>query len=177
MLITLDSLVISRREFGETSCFIDVLTEEYGVIEVVAKGVKKLNSPFASSTGIFTYSTFCLNKKNLRYTLNSAKCKNSFHQLSDDLISLSLAAYFAELVKFTQPPEQSSGEVLKMMLIALTELEHGIEHGRVKSDFEYKLIHALGIAHPELQVEHSERYLLNSLDRGFRTLDYFKSLM
>jgi DNA repair protein RecO (recombination protein O) len=177
MLITIDGLVISRREFGDTSCFIDIFTAEFGVIETAAKGVKRLNSPLSQPTGLFAYSTFCLNKSNLKYNINSAKCKHVFHGLSGDLLSFSLAAYFAELVKFTQLPEQSSGETLKAMLIALTELEHGEQHNKVKSTFEHKLIHALGIAPPDLHPAHSEQYLLEHIGRGFKTLDYFKSLL
>lgn len=176
MLITIDGLVISRRAFGDTSCFIDIFTSEYGVIEVIAKGVKKLNNPLAQSTGLFAYSSFCLNKNNLKYNINSAKCKHVFHGLSGDLVHFSLAAYFAELIKYTQLPEQSSGEVLKAALIAFTELEHGERHSRVKTAFEVKLIRALGIAHPELNPEQSEMYLLEQLGRGFKTLDYYKSL-
>ena len=180
MLITIDGLVVSRREFGETSCFIDILTKEYGVIEVAAKGIRKLNSPIGASTGLFSYSTFCLNKSNLRYTINSAKCKRGFHGLSSDLSALALASYFAELVRFTQLPEQSSGDVLKLMLIALTELEHESPHAQVKSAFEMGLIHSLGIMPPNLSPQnsekHSEQYLLEHLGRGFKSLDYYNNL-
>ncbi|MCL2070806.1 MAG: DNA repair protein RecO [Oscillospiraceae bacterium] len=177
MLVNVDGLVISRRDFGDSSCFVDIFTGEYGVIEVAAKGVKKLNNPLAQPTGLFTYSAFCLNKKNLKYTINSAKCKHGFHSLSGDLSALSLASYFAELVKFTQLPEQSAGETLKSMLIALTELEHGSPHEQVKSTFEMKLIHALGINHPKLKTEDSEKYLLYHLGKTFKTLDYYKGMV
>ena len=176
MLITIDGLVTGRREYGDTSCFIDIFTGEYGVIEVLAKGVKKLNSPLAQPTGLFAYSSFCLNKSNLKYTINSAKCKHVFHAISHDLTSFALAAYFAELVKYTQLPEQSSVSVLKAMLIALTELEHNEPHDSVKSKFEFELIDALGISHADLNPEHTEKHLLYHLGRGFKTLDYFKSL-
>ena len=36
MLVTVDGIVIGRRSIGENSCFIDVLTDEYGVIEATA---------------------------------------------------------------------------------------------------------------------------------------------
>lgn len=176
VLITTDGLVTGRRGFGETSCFADILTAEYGVVEVVAKGVKKLNNPLAQPVGLFAYSSFCLNKNGLKYIVNSAKCKHVFHKLSGDLAAFSLAAYFAELVKYTQMPEQASGTVLKDMLIALTELEYGVEHDTVKRTFEFRLIHSLGIAPPELKPEQSEYCLLEHFGRGFKTLDYYKQL-
>ena len=179
MLITIDGLVISRREFGDTSCFLDIFTKEYGVIEVIAKGVKKINSPLAQSTGLFTYSTFCLNKRDLRYTINSAKCKMSFHHLSSDLQRLALAAYFAELVKFTATPEQDSGGSLRLMLIALYELcrnpaKYTIE--QIKERFEKGLATELGFDE-EVNTISAEAHLLHHLEKeSFRSLDYYRSL-
>jgi DNA repair protein RecO (recombination protein O) len=177
MLVTIDGLVISRREFGDTSCFIDIFTKEYGVIEVAAKGVKKLNSPLAQPTALFAFSTFCLNKRNLRYTVNSAKCKLTFHEIAGDLKRLALAAYFAELIKFTATPEQDSGGMLRFMLIALYELNrdrYTIE--RIKSDFEVNISNESGFAE-EVNTISAEAHLLHHLEReSFKTLDYYKSL-
>jgi DNA repair protein RecO (recombination protein O) len=177
MLITVDGLVISRREFGDTSCFIDVFTKEYGVIEVMARGVKKLNSALAQPTALFSYSAFCFNKRDLRYTINSAKCKHSFHQLSGDLKRLALAAYFAELVKFTATPEQDSGGSLRLILMALYDLcrdKYTIEEVKVR--FEKGLATELGFDE-EVNSISSEAHLLHHLERGrFKALEYFNSL-
>ena len=84
-----------------TFCFIDILTDEYGVIEVTAHGIRKITSKNAGACGLFAYSKFCLAKSGLKYTLNSAEPKFSFHGISSDLEALSLAAYFAEVIKST----------------------------------------------------------------------------
>jgi DNA repair protein RecO (recombination protein O) len=170
MLITTNGLVVARRQFGDTSCFIDVLTKEYSVIEVTAKGVKRLNSPIAQATGLFTYSEFCFAKNNkLRYTVNSAKANLSFHNLSRDLKRLALASYFAELVKFTATPEQDSGNILRLTLIAMYELcrdRYTVEE--IKSDYERGLARELGFGDGDL-LHHLER-------DSFKSLDYFKEL-
>jgi DNA repair protein RecO (recombination protein O) len=180
MLITTDGLVISRREFSETSCYIDVFTKEYSVIEVLARGVKKINSPLAQPTGLFIYSTFCLKKKNLRYTLNSAVCKYSFHRLSGDLKRFALAAYFVQLIKFTATPEQDSGGVLRLMLIALYELcrdRYTVE--QIKANFETSFARESGFGgeFPADKPDSPEQYLLRQLEvKSFKALDYFKNL-
>ncbi|MCL2633333.1 MAG: DNA repair protein RecO [Oscillospiraceae bacterium] len=196
MLITVDGLVTARREFGDTSCYIDILTKEYGVIEVVAKGVKKLNSPNSAACALFAYATFCLNKKGLNYSLNSAKIKHSFHELANDIKALALAAYFAELIKFTATPEQSSEDILRLMLIGLYELCRGGDLLTVKAVFEVRLAKELGFAPREdttylnLPLEKifkvpvndefinsAEGYLLEQLDvTTFKTLEYFNKL-
>ena len=123
MLVTVEGIVIGRRSIGEASCFIDVLTDEYGVIEVVAHGVKKLTSKNASSANLFSYSKFCFSKTGLRYTLNSAEPKYSFHGVSSDLEYLSLAAYFAEVIKYSSASEQEAKGSLRFMAITLYELD------------------------------------------------------
>ncbi len=129
MLHTYDGIVIGRREIGENSCFIDILTDERGLIEATAHGAKKMNSALLSSASLFAYSTFCLSKNKLRYTVNSAKPKYSFHALGGDIVKLALASYFAQAVKFCTTSEQrqdasakGSDSIVRFFAITLFEL-------------------------------------------------------
>ena len=159
MLVTYDGIVVGRREVGDNSCFIDILTDEQGIVEATAHGAKKINSSLLSSSSIFSYSTFCLNKNKLRYTVNSAKPKFSFHALGGDIEKLALAAYFAQAVKFCTPSEQVQGEGthdshVRFLAVSLYETLHaGNEGGRsilaVKSAFELRYSAMLGFA-PDL---------------------------
>ncbi len=49
MLYTYDGIVVGRREIGDNSCFIDILTDEQGIVEATAHGAKKMNSALLSS--------------------------------------------------------------------------------------------------------------------------------
>lgn len=123
MLFTYDGIVVGRREVGDNSYFLDILTDEKGIIEATANGAKKLNSSIQSSASLFAYSTFCLNKTKLRYTVNSAKPKYSFHELGQDIVKLSLASYFAQVLRFCTPQEQEQHDsVVRFLAIALYEL-------------------------------------------------------
>lgn len=129
MLHTYDGIVVGRREIGENSCFIDILTDERGIIEATAHGAKKINSSLLSSASLFAYSTFCLSKNKLRYTVNSAKPKYSFHAIGEDIVKLALASYFAQAVKFCTTSEQrqdvsaqGSESIVRFFAIALFEL-------------------------------------------------------
>ena len=150
MLITLNGIVIGQRNVGENSRYIDILTEELGVIEVTAHAVKKINSKNAGSTALFTYSKFCLNKSKARYSINSAEPIYSFHKLSADFTALSLAAYFADLIKYTSASEQKSDGLLRFFAISLYELEkENADFSRIKAVFELKLSQVLGLS-PDL---------------------------
>ncbi len=159
MLVTYDGIVVGRREIGDNSCFIDILTDEQGIVEATAHGAKKINSNLLSSASLFSYSTFCLNKNRLRYTVNSAKPKFSFHALGSDIEKLALASYFAQAIKHCTPSEQVQGETahdshVRFFAVSLYETLHaGRDNGRsilaVKSAFELRYSAMLGFA-PDL---------------------------
>lgn len=154
MLVTYDGIVVGRREVGDNSCFIDILTDEQGIVEAAAHGAKKINSSLLSSASLFAYSTFCLNKNKLRYTVNSAKPKYSFHALGGDIEKLALASYFAQAVKYCTPSEQVQGgkrdSHVRFFAVALYETLHAGESGRsisaVKSAFELRYSAMLGFS-------------------------------
>lgn len=151
MLVTVEGIVIGRRSIGEDSCFIDVLTDEYGVIEATAHGVKKLTSKNAGAAALFSYAKFCFAKTGVRYTLNSAEPKYSFHGISGDISALSLAVYFADVIKDTSASEQESKGLLRFMAVTLYELDKKrIPPELIKSVFELHLCAMLGFS-PDLR--------------------------
>ncbi|MCL2077568.1 MAG: DNA repair protein RecO [Oscillospiraceae bacterium] len=150
-MITLNGIIIGQRNVGESSRYLDILTEEFGVIEATAHAIKKINSKNAGSTSLFTYAKFCLNKNNKnRYSINSAEPIYSFHKLSADFTAFSLAAYFAELIKYTSATEQKSDGLLRFFAISLYELEKkDASFSLIKSAFELRLSMILGLS-PDL---------------------------
>ena len=162
MLVTYDGIVVGRREIGENSCFIDILTDEQGIVEATAHGAKKINSSLLSSAALFSYSTFCLNKSKMRYTVNSAKPKFGFHEIGTDIEKLALASYFAQAVKFCTPSEQNQLEGsrdshVRFLAVSLYETLHAGEARTlacVKAAFELRYSVMLGFA-PNLVACHN----------------------
>lgn len=151
MLVTVEGIVIGKRDIGESNCFLDILTGEYGVIEATAHGVKKTNSSNMSASGLFSYSTFCFNKSNYKYTLNSARPKCSFFGLSSDLKKYSLAVYFADIIKYTSTSEQNSEDMLRFLAITLFQLQkENSDCDLIKSVFEFRIASMLGFL-PDLR--------------------------
>ena len=151
MLVTVEGIVIGKRDIGEHNCFLDILTNDFGVIEATAHGIKKLNSKNASSAGLFSYSKFCFNKTNLRYTLNSAEPVCSFYGLSSDLKRYSLAVYLADIIKYTSASEQSSRDMLRFFAVTLYKLQkENADPDIIKAAFELRAASMLGFL-PDLR--------------------------
>ncbi len=151
MLVTVEGIIIGRRTIGENNCFIDVLTDEFGVIEATAHGIRKITSKNAGACSLFAYSKFCFAKSGVKYTLNSAEPKYSFHGISSDLEALSLAAYFAEVIKTTAAPEQEAEGFLRLMAVSLFEIERKrVTLEQIKAVFELRAASMLGFS-PDLR--------------------------
>ncbi len=168
MLHTYDGIVVGRREVGDSACFLDILTDEQGIIEATAHGAKKINSPLLSSASIFAYSKFCLSKSKLRYTINSAKPIYSFHEIGADIEKLALASYFAQAVRFCTPEEQTQDSIVRFFAIALFEIKRAQRLETVRSAFELRFSSMLGYT-PDLRgcfncgcYEHREMFFLPS---------------
>ena len=163
VLVSYEGIVVARREVGDNSCYIDILTDEQGIIEAAAHGAKKMNSSLLSSAALFSYSTFCLSKNKLRYTVNSAKPKYSFHALGSDIDKLALASYFAQAVKFCTPSEQvqsanDADSTVRFFAVSLYETLHGRALVDVKSTFELRYSSMLGFAPSLVACDHCCRY-------------------
>ncbi len=166
MLVTYDGIVIARREAGDSGVYLDILTDEEGLIEAAARGAKKLNSGLLSSSALFSYSTFCFSCSKQRYTLNSAKPKYSFHKLGEDIKRLALACYFAQAVKYCTPELQPQESMVRFFAVSLFETLRSECLENVRAAFELRYSAMLGFC-PNLIAcencgiyEHKEMFFL-----------------
>lgn len=144
-MITAEGIVLKERSVGEQDKFIDILTKESGVLEVSVKGARKINGKSGSSTQLFAYSRFCMNKRGERFYLNSAEPIHIFYDLRSSLTRLSLASYFAEVLRFCTVPEARNNDILRLFLNTLHFLEKGLrEEKLLKAVFELRLMSEIG---------------------------------
>ncbi len=146
MLITTEGIVIRERFVGENDKFIDILTKEYGIIEVSVKGAKKINSKASGSTQIYTYSKFCFSQKGDRYFMNSCEPIKVFYNIRLDVNKFALASYFSELLKFSVVSQVPSKNVLRLFLNTLHYMtESTRSEALIKSVFELRLMTEIGL--------------------------------
>lgn len=143
-MITVKGIVLKEKNVGEHGKFIDVLTAENGVIELTVKGARKINSQFLSSTQLFAYSQFCYSESGKYRFLNSAEPIRIFYSLRNSLSKVSLACYFADVLRYCAEP-QSDNDILRLLLNTLHFLEKDLrEEKMLKAIFELRLMGELG---------------------------------
>lgn len=145
-LITTRGLVINERSVGENDKYIELLTEDLGVIDVSVKGVKKITSKNAGSAQLFSYSKFCLSKRGERFYINSSENISIFFEIRLSIEKLSLASYFSEIVKYALPNDLPCNEVLRLFLNTLYYLcNDKLDMNILKSIFELRLLTEIGL--------------------------------
>lgn len=182
MMITVEGIVLKERSVGEQDKFIDILTKESGVLEISVKGAKKINGKSGSSTQLFAYSRFCIQQRRELFYLNSAEPIHIFYDLRSSLTRLSLAAYFADVLRYCCVEERTcSSDVLRLFLNTLHYLEKNLRDERLlRSIFELRLMSEIGFMPDVLACRvcgcyEPEKIVFSISDGGFCCEDCFSA--
>ncbi len=143
-MLTLKGVVLAQRQLKEQDKFIDILTAEYGVLEIVVKGTEKPGR--ASAIQLFAYSEFCLTdpRRGTRM-LNSVSPISIFYGLRSSVPAVALASYFSQILQFAVLPRAGTPELLRLMLNSLYFLsQEDRVPERIKAVFELRTASLLG---------------------------------
>ncbi len=135
---TFQGVVIKETPHGENGKLLWILTEERGVVCVVATGARKLTASYLKSVQLFAYSKLTVYEKNGYMTLTEAELIEGFYYIRKDLIALSFASYACEMAYIAAIPNDSS--MLRLILNTLYAVSKEIAPVRlIKAVFELKL--------------------------------------
>lgn len=145
MIEEIEGIVISERDFSETSKIINVLTKDRGIIGVMCKGAKTLKSPLRSVTGKLVYGNFNLYyKKDKLSTLISVDVIDGFKNIKKDIERISYASFLLELAE--QVMKQSyNTRVYQILIQALTKINEGFDPLVITNIVELKYLDYLGV--------------------------------
>lgn len=137
-------IVAKRSDYGEANCILTVFTENLGTVSVAVYGVKSSKSRLKAVSQPLCFSEFILTKKNGNiYRAESADIIETFYPISEDIVKLSLANYFFEIVRDNF--SDNDGETLKLLLNTLYLLAYkDVDLTLVKAVFELKMMQYLG---------------------------------
>ena len=123
MLIKTQGLVLKQRNIGENDRILVILSRDRGIMEVSARGVKRIRSPLAAGSQVLCYSEFCIFQGKKYDTLDSAEIIHPFYDLRLDVTRLSLATYFCDLAHYLSPQKDNAWGALRLLLNTLSLLE------------------------------------------------------
>ncbi len=141
MAASTKGLVIKQQTIGESDRLVTLLTADYGLVRAFVRGAKQMKNRLSSSTSLFAYSDFTLYKGKDAFVVDNASPIEVFFELRQDIESLALAQYFAQLAYELGYEEQPEEEMLSVMLNALHLLCRDKKDKRIiKSAVELRLM-------------------------------------
>lgn len=141
MSLNTQGIVIREQTLRENDRMISILTKDHGVVRAYVFGAKKPGGRLSSSTQLFAFSDFSLNKKNDFYTVDHAVAKEVFFELRNNIEAIALAQYFAQLEEEFASSSEGNSEYLRLMLNSLHILcKNKRPFPQVKAVFELRLM-------------------------------------
>lgn len=145
MLEKIEGIVLSEQSYGETSKIIQVLTKEYGIIGIMARGAKKVKSTLRNTTGKLTYGYFHVYyKKDKLSNLVSVDIIDSFKNIRKDIKLISYAFFLLDLSEQVMKHSNNSW-VFSILIEALKKINEEYDSLVLMNIVELKYLNLLGV--------------------------------
>src|SRR5256884_2874938 len=95
------AILLRRRKFSDTSLIVSWCTESLGCIQTVAKGARRVKSPFAGKLDLFFEAEIQIarSRRSDLHTLTEVVLKNPFGGIRRNFRRTHAASYFVELIE------------------------------------------------------------------------------
>lgn len=145
MFKKIEGIVVSEVDYKESSKIINILTPEYGIIGVIARGTKRVNSILKSVATKMTYGYFHVKySENGLSTLIEVDVIDIFKNIKKDINLMSYAVYLLELADRVYKHDESR-EVYDTLIASLKKIDEGYDYKIIANIFELKMLDHLGI--------------------------------
>jgi len=141
-----NGIKINERPYKESSKLLDIITKEYGIIGVIAKGSKSIKSKLRSVTTKLTYAEFLINYKEGKLsTLIDANIIDPLFDIRKDLLKISYASFMLDLTSQVLK-ENNNKNIYDLLISSLLKINDGLDSGLICNILELKYLSYLGIA-------------------------------
>jgi DNA repair protein RecO (recombination protein O) len=141
-----DALVLRTVDFSETSLIVTLYTRQFGKIEALAKGGRRLKGPFELSLDILARNSinFIQKRGDVLDLLTESKLMRRFHTHSENLAGTLGGYYVAELVNSFTAVHDPMPALYDLTVKVLHQLEGGTHVMRTLTRYEGRLLQLLG---------------------------------
>jgi DNA repair protein RecO (recombination protein O) len=140
-------IVLKEIDTGDADKLIIVLTPDHGKITVAAPGAKRARSKFVGCSELLCYSQMELFKTRDNYRLNEGHIVEPFYQIRSDVVKLTYATYFSEVLMDVVMEEYAAKKELRLFLNCLHYINKDLKILElVASIFELRLLSINGMS-------------------------------
>lgn len=143
-------IILKRRNIGETDRILTVLTNRYGKISIIAKGIRKTLSKLGGHLELFYLTDFVIAEGKNLDIVTGAQIIKPFSNLRKDLRLTQKVYYLSELIDKLVNENVESKEIFDLFYNALEELDRS-DNPLLLRYFELQILSHLGHK-PEVDV-------------------------
>ncbi|MER3493750.1 MAG: DNA repair protein RecO [Mastigocladus sp. ERB_26_2] len=115
---------LKAQAFGESDRLVTVLTQEFGLIRVIAPGSRKHNSSLGGRSAMFVVNELLIAKGRSLDKITQAQTVKSYPGLAQDLVKLVASQYLAEIALCQALSEHPQAELYELLNEHLERLEN-----------------------------------------------------
>jgi len=140
-----EGIVINTIDYSETSKILNVITKEYGLIGIMAKGVRQLKSETRSLCDKLVYANFNIYYKEGKLSvLGNGDIIDNFKNIRKDIIKISYASFLLELAG--QVIKQNNNvDIYNILIASLKKIDEGYDAMIIMNIVELKYLSYLGV--------------------------------
>lgn len=140
----IEGIIVSEFTYEESSKIIKIFTKE-GIVSVIAKGAKKIKSPFFGTTTKFTYGVYnIIYKENGLSRLVDSDILDDFRNIKKDIVKVSYTTYITELTLQVYKHEENLN-IYDLYIASINKINKGYDPLIISNILKLKLLDNLGI--------------------------------
>lgn len=138
-------LIIKSTDYGEANRMIKLFTADLGIIWAGVYGARSKKKGLGASSRLFGWGEVHLKGTPDRYRAEEITICEDFYPLSEDIVSLAAAVYFAELAEVALGEHNPDFAVLRLLLNTLYAVSYnGVGVDTAKAVYELRLAKECG---------------------------------
>ncbi len=138
-------LVIKQTDYGEGNRILTVFTEEYGIIQAVSYGARRVKSRAGAASQYLCWGDFSLSMGGDIARVRDVKTRDSFLPIQEDIVKLSCAAYLTDITYAALDMNNPDKRLLHTLLNILYAMAYKeADTGKAKPVYELRLMMLAG---------------------------------
>ena len=140
------AFVLLRRDFREYDQIISLYTREFGKLEVIAKGIKKITSRNSGNLEVLALLEIVVEKGKEINHLTKVRTVKVFSEIASDLGKLVIVKYILKIVDDFTLPQEKDEKIFNLVLSLMEFLNSAKEINSLNlaDAFIFKLWHCFG---------------------------------
>ena len=147
----LEGIVLKETRYSETSKVLQIITKDYGLISVIAKGALSPKSNLRSLTIPFLYGKFNINYKKDKLSVLKGGSVVKLYGLGKSDLKLYAYLSFLSEITYSVLKENNDKEIYNIYKSGLDKLDEGFNYEVIKDIILFKYLRYIGIE-PNLNV-------------------------